>query len=694
MRTSATLARLALLCTLGTAGSCKRQEPLTIPEPAEDTSATTDSPTLVDKSSLTVAPVDDPRELIPPDALAVFEGKSFTRGVEIFGRDRVAAELPEEYGFMSGSLTQVFGSDLMVPANLRAIGLDPDGPVGAVFLNAEQEAFALYATVADPVQFREAVTQIAARGNIRLRTMSMGGSEMMRNEHARITVIIRGKAAFVVHNDKPEEGHIDYGRAIATMDPAQGLRQTLPFKKAAMGFVDTDALVYLSPASMLESIIMADGRAYSHNWAAEELVEARKRNATAEEISRLEAQVAEVDKSNARWKKEREDGQELARMLFGDLATMVFRADVRRSGIMVEGRAMIGEDAYLRGLIKNGAGKSPLTSALNGKVLYAQSAQVEVEPVIDLIDRFARLEGASWKLIVAEIRKEIGVDLDADLRPILTGQGGFALTLDSIDKGVPATGISGLLGATAHGQVTDPAKLDAALAKLGKSFKVDDIEFKQAGDLWVANIADWRTAYLGRAGDQLVFSTDKSVFGRFETKTAGNITEMKPGGAYAAYSMEDQASSIAMDGGGTIGLFFLGMSSTFNAVQPDPVPMSRAYRRKKKELAKTRKKLNKLEAVQQTQQFKAWFDIVDPFGASIAVMQEVEHGFTFRGGQFFRGASIPDLIINTVKKAKDDPMRGPESPELDATRSKYFEQLEQLREIRRKDEEKLGGRTR
>jgi hypothetical protein len=655
-------------------------------------------PFVAGKDDAPLAPVARAQELLPPDTQLLFEGKSMARAAEVFNRDKIEKEQPKIYGDIAKQIQQVFGVDILVPANLPAIGVDPNGPVGIALLDADREAFAVWAKLTDPGKFREVVIAAAARSSTQLAPVSLGGAEILRDQNGQGAVVLREPFAVLVMSRPPREGqeNVDWARAIGTMDPSQSLASSPEFRKATAGWVDTDAIAYGNMASLVSSLLRVEESEMAminNNWAQEELENARKRGATAEEIARLEAQAKQVRDDNKRWEERRKAERELARFILGGMSTLAMRVDVKRSGPVIEGRVQQGADAFPRSLVRNGEDAPALTSALDGRPVMLVAGNLEVEAFVDLVDRVARAEGESWKTIVDKLQKQTGVDVDAEIRPQLTGVAGFAATIDGdASKATPQT-IQKLFGVHAHVEVNDPARVEAALAKALPKLEIDGRTFKKDKDGgWSMEVEKFRKLHVKVAGKHVVLSTDPALAGRIAAGKAGSIDKrVKPTAAYGAMSMKGQAFTYAQDFGAFASFFLLGRSSSM-PVTTTGKPKSRTARAKQAELAKVNKQIAKQQDVVDAAEMNKMFSTADPFGTTVIVAREENDGFVLQGGQFIRAKDLGDLVLKMMTAFSSGFEQTPERAKLNDLFNRRFKLEEELRQLEVTDAPKPGKR--
>jgi hypothetical protein len=494
----------------------------------------------------------------------------------------------------------------------------------------------------------------------------------------------------------PREGQaeVDWARAIGTMEPTQSLANAPNFRKATAGWVDTDALAYGDLSALVGSLLDEDDRsAENSNWAEDALAEARRSGAAPEEIARLEAQARQVTEDNKRWAARRKAERDMARFVFAGLSSMAARIDVKRGGPVIEGRVQQGPDAFPRSVVRNFDAAPALTWALDGAPVMLAAGAIEVDAMVDFVDRVARAEGESWKSIVEEINKETGVDVNTEIRPQLTGVAGVALTLDGdLTKATPKT-MRELLGFAAHAEVEDPGKVEAVLARALPKLDIDGRTFKKDRDGgWSIDVEDFRKVHVRVAGKHVVVSTDPGLAARLASGRTGTISKrMRPAGAYAAMSMKGQAFTWVQDFGAFAGFFFMSRGFKMESRALDK-PKSRTTRRKLAELQRVNKQIAAQQSIVDAVELRKMLGAVEPFGTTVLVAREEGDGLVVQGGQFIRAKNLGDLVIHTANGIMTGFEQTPERKKLDELFNRRFQLEEEIRQLQQRDEAPPGKR--
>jgi hypothetical protein len=671
---------------------------------AEKASAPVASPPSTDSGGTTaIAAVEHPEELLPASTVVAFIGKSPRRAAEVFGRDRIAEQFPDLYRSAAALSSSLVGRDMLDPASYSAVGIDPDGRTGVAIVSPDPEVFALFFTLSDPPRFRETVIEVASRAGTQVVSTSLGGAEILNEGSDNFAVVIRGDFGVIVAGRSGE--HVGQAaQAIATVDPSRALAGSRTYRRTLGATAPGDLVGYADVAEILarSSARRADAPTMS-NWAQEQLDEARARGHTPERIAEFEAIAKEETERQTRWRKRDEAQAALARQLFSSVEGVALRIDAKPSGAVFELRMPMGEDAFLRRLLREGKGAPPLSWALDGAPLLLLSGSLDTDAYAELVDLVARSAGGSYDGLAAYIKDQASLDLSS-LRPLLTGAVGGALTLDgapdfaSIDVGPPSW-----LGFTVHAEVSDPAAMEALLAQIAKTAKpFGKAVRREAGRAEVSfDVPDWRRVYVSVAGRHLVVTTDRLLPERLAKGQAGNVEKKtKPSAAYGAMSLPDASVTYASE------MSLLGwsvfmrssMSHSMHALVESPdteaIPKSRTWQKKKKELDAAQVRASKAQDALEGTRATAALEAIRPIGMTVVVAKLEDQGLWATGGQFVRAEGIAGAIVDVI--AATQKMRTmedtPEQQELNRLFEETSRLSQELHEIRQADIERVRSR--
>jgi hypothetical protein len=662
------------------------------PTPSTDSGGTT-----------AIAAVEHPEELLPASTVVALIGKSPRRAAEVFGRDRIAERFPELYRSAAALSSSLVGRDMLDPASYSAVGIDPDGRTGVAIVSLAPEVFALFFTLSDPPRFRETVIEVASRAGTQVVSTSLGGAEVLNEGSGNSAVVIRGDFGVIVVGSSGE--HVGQAaQALATVDPSRALAGSRTYRRTLGATAPGDLVGYVDVAEVLaRSTARRADKPSMSNWAQDQLDEARARGDAPERIAELEATAKEEAEWQTRWRERDEAKAALVQQLFSSVEGVALRVDAKRSGAVFELRMPMGEDAFLRRLLREGKGAPPLSWALDGAPLLLLSGNLDEDAFAELIDLGARTEGGSYDELAAKVKERAGLDLSS-VRPLLTGAVGGALTLDgdpnfaSIDVGPPSW-----LGFTVHAEISDPAAMEALLAQVAKTAKpFGKAMRREAGKAELSfDVPDWRRVYVSVAGRHLVVTTDRLLPERLAKGQAGNVEKKtKPSAAYGAMSLPDAGVTYASEMSLLGWSMFMGssmphsMHASVESPETEAIPKSRTWQKKKKELDAAQVRARKAQDALEGERATAALEAIRPIGMTVVVAKIEEQGLWATGGQFVRAEGIAGAIVDVI--AATQKMRTMQDTPEQQEHNRLFQETSRLRqeldEIRQADIERVRSR--
>jgi len=693
-------ARLPLLLALA-AVTCQR------PTTTEPTADPTDAPTrpkLDDRKEPTpAADPTHPLELVPARARAMLMVRSPQRLAQIWERERFVGHFPSEYGELVAEMKQELGHDLLDPAGLAAIGIDPSAPIGVAALSFEDEAFMVFGGAGNPTALLELLGKTTGKP---VTPEVVGEAQVVRLDEEASLVLRHGMFAMVLV-DRHREGGPDYAREVARIDPAQSLAHAATMERAHAGLPqEADVHALLDIAGIIHDE-MEGSRRREQEMVSEtnrRLAEARQRGAAAEEITNLQQQVQSQQEFAARQRRERQIAEILLSRTLGAIEGigLVVNADATR-GLLGRIHFALTPDAAFRELLVDSDRPPAAIVALGDAPQLVLSAQVDVGIAIDLFAQAAMAAGGSYAEVNEEILRDLRVDFDRAIRPLLDGRGTFVLTTAPALDPKRAKLDEALGGVLALG-VTDETKaralLDEVVGKHGEQ------RFTPAPEIsgWTLTRTDNpRALHLGVVGGQLVMGTDMAVLRRLRDGQAGPASAQFPdpepwqrlteGSAVGRLAMHHRLPVAAM-------FAFMGAFDSFDFPRnPDnelseefpgedvfSVPRSAATLRIEKERDKAFEAKSRLQERKRNARQVASWNLASTLGITAGVVRELDTGLVIEGGHYVAGGMFgyAEAIMGLVRAGKD----GGGDPEL-VRAQKRMEQINvRLEKARRKDIER------
>lgn len=658
-----------------------------------------------------LAPITRGAEILPASTLAMLDVAGPTRLAEIIGRDALVAKFQPEYQKLAADMTREIGHDVLDPKQLAAIGVDANGRMGAALLDVEPFTGAFWFSLTDAAKFRAMVFDLLSKQDAAPKSMPLGGAEVVTLRAGREWLVIRAPLAVFVVREGGEESDNEPALAIASADPNRALANDKEFRRTTGRLAAADALAYVDGKelwSMVEDeIAKKEGRAETNNWARDELANAKQRGEKPERIAELEAQAKEVDESNARWQRRQQAERDLVKKMFAGVGTGVWTFSAKPGGIVGEGRWELGAESLLLKILRNNEGAPALPRALDGRPLWMMTGAVDPNELVTFLDLAMQTEGTSWKELAGELKAKSGLDLDGELRPLFTGNTGFALTLDG--KLEMSEDAAKNVGFGLDLELSDPGKAQAVLDKLGaaglaemkkKKPGKDEPKLRKDGKGWLLDIPKWRKVYTSIAGSHLVVSTDAGLAKRLASGGTGGGSKLAPPSAMAAAGWEKAAFGTMIDLELSMWMFMARSAGDFSSAMVESpedakVPKSKAYKAKQKQIDAVSAKLKKLRAKREAEEFTRFRAVTQPWGAIAGNLQEDGNALVATGGLFVRSkGGIAGALMDSLTAVK---ALGDEKSSVDVEMGKAFEERSRLeqeqREIRERDLAKHRGKS-
>jgi hypothetical protein len=654
-----------------------------------------------------VAAVSKPAELLPAGTLAMFEATSPARVAEVLGREQLVHRFAQQYRELSREIIEETGHDLLDPKALPQIGVDPDGRIGAALVAVDREAIAFWWTLRDPARFRSWVIERIGK-NERLTSQPYAGAEVLRIDDDA-ALVIRAPYAELVLDERELPPEKALAHAVATVEPGRSLAQAASFRKAtgalgkgdAWGYVDFQEIARRAGAEM-------EKRPVQGNWAAEELAAARQRGEKPERIAELERQVREVDEQNRRWREREQAQAQLAKTLMAGIEGAGFSMRDKKGGPVFEMQIVADEGSLAKKLWKNLDHVPVVSQVASGTPGILLSLSLDAPTAFEMVEMFAKAEGEPWPEVVGEVRKLTGLDLDKDIRPLLAGSGGAAVTMDGPPRLGDPKALAKQVDFIVHVEVTDPAKAKAALATAartvaaapkrrdkqaeGGSREPTVVRDAKTGGLRITP-PDFKPILVAVAGRQLVVTSDAAVLGRIEAGKSGDIAKKAdPKAAFSAFTRPGQAGAFYVDA--AIGaLTFLGRSMSpsdgpilFEDPETAKIPKSREFRAKEKEIRLLDVRIEAAQVRRAKVEEERMMRFVRPWGVTVIAGAEDKRGITLTGGQFLRGdsfAKVVEEMLAGILEQMAGP--GPEDGEMFKLFDERSKKMDELRQIRDRD---------
>jgi hypothetical protein len=687
---------LPLLLVLG-APTCQRTAPVT--ETPTDPKVAT-KPPAVDRAPTPAADPTHPLELVPSRARAMLMVRSPQRLAQAWERERFIGRFPAQYASVVAEMKKEIGHDLLDPAALAAVGVDPTAPVGVAMLNLHDEAVVIFGSSSNPQAMIDLFQRVAGKPLV---PQKVGEAQLLRVNEELSLVLRHGMFAIVVV-DRHRESTPDYAQEVARIDPAQSLAHSASMERAHAGLPhDTDVKALLDVAGIIRDETERSRRDEQQmvGESNRRLAEARQRGSSAEEIGRMQQDLQREQEFMTSRRRERQIGELLLSRTFGAIEGVGLAVDASDQGLRGRIHVALAPEALFRQLFVSSEQPPAAVAALGDAPQLVLSGRLEVGVAIDLFAQAALAAGGSYAQVNDEIRDELRIDFDRDVRPLLDGRATFVLTAGPpLDPKKRKVEINETLGGILALGVSDEAKARAALdAVVGKW---PEQRFTPAPEIagWTLTRSEWPQAlHVGVVAGQLVMSSDLAALRRLRDGQAGPAsTHLPDPEAWQRLTTGPGVARLAMHHRLPITLvfgFMRGFDSMDFPENPDHVlaaefpeqdvfsiPRSAATLRLEKERDRALEASVELSGRhRKAREVMAW-NLADAFGITAGVVRQTETGLMIEGGHYVTGGlgGYVEAILAQAEGGEISP-----DPELARARKRQEEVTARLLKARRKE---------
>jgi len=647
----------ALLGTALTVAACNKPKDDAVVAPDGGGGGTTTGP----GAPIELAPVEHPSQLLPRGTAMLLTGTSVMRAAEVLERDRLVTTFGPQYTALRSSIVGSIGHDLLDPKAWPEMGLDPGGTVGLSVSDLNDPRLVLFATVTDRKKLVDLVRNVAGKAQQELVEESYGSASILRpkGESNDGVIVLRDRFAALIMADG--DAALGLAKLMVTMDPNVSLASEAAYRKATGGLRAADMVMYVDVAGMVDQVNVSEQQREASpetNWADDELARAKQEGASPERLAELERQAQEVRADQQRWRRRDEAQRALAELVVSGIEGVGLTATVKRSGPVLDGRVVAGPEAFVRRLFVNRQGASTLPTAMNGTPLWCGLGRIDPTAALELAEAMAGANGVDPAQLRTGAKGVLGLDVEADIVPMLGGDADFCLVVDGKLEGRLDPEKQLRFGGTI--QMTDAAKAKYALAKIASSGSVLGSSMKKRGEGYTMQFAPWGTVHLQTAGDRVVVSTDPELAKRLAAGDPGSMpSKIRPPAATGAIGLQGTAASSALD------LSLLTLWTTMGratmdgpmvvargltAEEMEKVPHSAKSKKAKKAMDKAKAQVDALEAKREAAEIQQVLGFTDGLGILVAAATEDDRGFTLTGGQFLRAESL-GRVLETIVQA-------------------------------------------
>lgn len=685
----------ALATTVGAAGCRPRQDVL---QPIAAAERVPEATTPVSRgrraASPAVAAATSPVQLLPDTTAVVFTAAGLASVLALFDVDAIVGKYRAYYDQAAAEVTRAAGVNLLDPTQWSSVGLDVGGAMGAAMIDLPSETVVGFVTLTDRDKFR-AFIDATSKGTY-APVLEDRGLVLKTDPESDSAIVLRERWAFFVSTGAPGRATYDHARALATVDPARGLTAAPRWQRAtASGEPARPLTAYVDVWGLLEAGFSRElARGREPSWAAQEYERAEMSGAPQEELQRLRQQAED----ERRWEEQRRQREQLkyevASRWLRPVEPLVFEFTASQAGVSGRVRARMPETAVWRGLVRNAAEPSPALAAIGERPMVLFGGSFDPTAVVPMLEDLMRADGADPVKEFAAFKAETAIDLQDELVPILSGTGGFALTVsDRLLRGEYARqeqemGFVAALGVSSAERARDLVQRAAAKVKgvkLGKERKTGATSLEIPG---------YRTVYAAVTAGQMIVTTDLGAIQRLTSGGQGGLARHLAAPAVPVVTARDAAAQGMFDLFYPV-LLFMGRRYPAPERRPeepymsfpevprariDAVPKSRAYRAKLREWEALDAKIRREEEAEDRRQTRVVTAVADAIGAQAWSLRETPEGLVLEGGHFFGKGGLT-RAIDLVADYAGSGRRGEKVWEMHGKRSSLEDELRRIRAV-------------
>lgn len=644
-------------------------------------------------ASPVIVAADSPMQLLPDSTMVVVTAAGLPALLGLIDVDAVIARYRTYYDQAAAELVRSIGVNLLDPAQWASVGLDVNGTMGVALADTRSQTIVGFVTLTDRDKFRGLLDKVSKGALVPV--MEDRGLVLKANPDSDSAVVLRDRFAFFVATDHPSRANYDHARALATVDPARGLASSPRFHTATAsdeparpltGYIDAWGLI---DAEYNQSLQDQDREP---SWAESELERAQTTGAPQEELERLRRQVDDDRRWQEQRRQKRQTQHDVLSRWFRDVGPMVLEFTADKASVSGRVRAKMPETSLWRAMVRNAATPSPVLLALAERPVAMIGGSLDVVATKAALEDLMRADGGDPAKEYAEFKAATSIDPERDLAPILSGSGGFAMTVsDALLRGEYKQ-VDQEMGFAAAVEVTSPQRaqaiVDAAVlrvprAKLGRERKTG---------AHILEIHAYRPVYATVVAGHIVVTTDLGVIQRMSTGSQGSLAKVVASSAVPLVTARDVA------GQGMFDLFypvilFMGRRSSSPKIEVeepyhlfpdvpratiDRVPKSRAYKAKLREWEANELKIGREEELGERRRTKTITAVADAIGVQAYNLREQPDGLVLAGGHYFGNGGLTRAIDLGVDYFSQ--MRGGEKIyELYGVRSVLTDELRRIR---------------
>ncbi len=628
---------------------------------------------------------------LPRTLRALFITPNLEVLVEQLGRSALIEVLRADYEEAAYQSVRETGHNLLSPAGLRAVGIDVAGPAGVAVIDGISSPTVIgFASVAEPDKLKTALYRLSTgaftRSELGGRPEVVGDAVIVGEDDIAV-MLVQSLVMVVVSDDDSRQ----IAKRLAALPAGETASDHEPFR-AALGALPQAADVrgFLDPRGLTYGLLGLDPRWGGNSFAAEAaqverghraaLVRARARGASVPEMVAIDddhqfAREQLIDDPDIPW----------LRPLLGSVDGLGLEIALRADGLDLTVLANLDRAGKVAQLFQSERVSPALVSSVSEQPgLWLQLA---IRPAMVL--QIAELFGTR----PAALSKTLGVDVERELLPVLSGELAVAVSprerdLDALAKG--EIDLVVLLG------IGDSKAATRLVAQLGKAEALASLMGRGAQGEVVVTLPGLRPLHIRARDKYLVLSTDPS----WELSPPAKRPAPWLGASRATRLAAKPGGSVL----GTVDLGLLwrailarGATPRLMSMKPyrEPdVPLSPETQQKNDELAEIDAQIADRARTLSRRAVRPQLQLARSVGSLGFRLAETDHGLQLQLRYATAGRPLASLLTALVREQLGSATRFPveedELSELQDRRDGVFIDLETIHQQERKDHQDGG----
>lgn len=646
-----------------------------------------------------VAAATAPVQLLPEGTAVIVNSAGIGALLAVLDVEGLLFKVRPLYEQASAFLTTTFGANLLDPGQWPLIGVDPKGPMGVALVDVRSTTVVLYATVSEQDRLRAFVDRIASPKRL-LPVFEDRGVVLRTEEEDSPSLVVRDGFVFLVLTERRDEMTHDVARQLATIDPASGLTATPRYQQAIAGGTPGAGLsAYLDLSLFLaseEQQLAAEATTPERSWVEQELETAAARGAPAAELDRLRQQVDNERDWQRRLAERRLRSVEFGRRWLAGVSPVVFEFSGSVSGLVGSIRARMPETAPLRAMLRNASEPSPVLMALGERPALMFGGSLDLPVALAEFEALLRADGGDPEKAYRELGELLRIsEPRREILTLLTGTGGFALTLPEARLRGEERGDAGGLGFALGLGVRETARAEALLEAAWKRIPGKTGKDRATGAFTLEDTGQPKI-YAKVVAQQLVVTSDAGLLQRLMLGSPRSTLKWLEPPVVPVVSARDAAMQGFIDPI-LMTLLFTSRYSAYadtDDLEPSPpywlfpdvsrekfdkVPRSAAYKAKMREWQVFAGKLRKYNQTMARNEAQRMVELARCVGALAGNLREQPDGVVLAGGQLFGKGGLARAIELATDQTARRPARDEDLDELMMTRERLMTEMHRLR---------------